>query len=257
MASDSSLLYDLPAITLRRISVSEMNNNVYLLTAKKSGVQVLIDAADDAGAIRSLLASAATDTPCPLQLSAVLTTHAHWDHIRALEELLEAPAGAPVDGGSPSSTSASTADAIDSPAPTGTGERPAARPESAAGAEDAVSIESEKNVTIDRRLRHGDTVSYDGIALNVIHLRGHTPGSVAFVYPVEDGPTHIFTGDSLFPGGVGKTWSETDFSSLLDDVEARLFDVYEDDTIIHPGHGDPTTLGAERAALPAWRERGW
>ncbi|GAA1159473.1 MBL fold metallo-hydrolase [Nesterenkonia sandarakina] len=248
MASDSSLLYDLPAITLRRISVSEMNNNVYLLTAKKSGVQVLIDAADDAGAIRSLLASAAADTPCPLQLSAVLTTHAHWDHIRALEELLEAPAGAPA---------ASTADATDSPTPAGTGQRPGARPESAAGAEDAVSIEAEKNVTIDRRLRHGDTVSYDGIALNVIHLRGHTPGSVAFVYPVEDGPTHIFTGDSLFPGGVGKTWSDADFSSLLDDVEARLFDVYEDDTIIHPGHGDPTTLGAERASLPAWRERGW
>ncbi|GAA1106408.1 MBL fold metallo-hydrolase [Nesterenkonia jeotgali] len=253
MASDSSLLYDLPAITLRRISVSEMNNNVYLLTAKKSGVQVLIDAADDAGAIRSLLASAAADTPCPLQLSAVLTTHSHWDHIRALEELLAAPAGP----GAPTESAEGNAEATDSPARAGTGERPAARPESAAGAEDAVSIESEKNVTIDRRLRHGDTVSYDGIALNVIHLRGHTPGSVAFVYPVEDGPTHIFTGDSLFPGGVGKTWSEADFSSLIDDVEARLFDVYEDDTIIHPGHGDPTTLGAERASLPAWRERGW
>ncbi|EXF25341.1 Zn-dependent hydrolase [Nesterenkonia sp. AN1] len=232
MASDSSLLYDLPAITLRRISVSEMSNNVYLLTAKKSGVQVLIDAADDAGAIRSLLAEAAQDTPCPLELSAVLTTHSHWDHIRALEELLGSPAGGSGAGTSP-------------------------RPESAAGAEDAGTIEAEKNVTIDRRLSHGESLSYDGIALNVIHLRGHTPGSVAFVYRVEDGPTHIFTGDSLFPGGVGKTWGKEDFSSLLDDVEARLFAEYEDDTIIHPGHGDPTTLGAERASLPAWRERGW
>lgn len=232
MASDSSLLYDLPAITLRRISVSEMNNNVYLLTAKKSGVQVLIDAADDAGAIRGLLASAAQDTPCPLGLTAVLTTHSHWDHIRALEELL----------GSPASAGAAAA---------------AGRPESAAGAEDAPAIEAEKNVTIDRRLSHGDALSYDGIDLTVVHLRGHTPGSIAFVYRVEDGPTHIFTGDSLFPGGVGKTWAARDFTSLLDDVEARLFEVYEDDTIIHPGHGDPTTLGAERAQLPAWRERGW
>ncbi|MGJ9372051.1 MBL fold metallo-hydrolase [Nesterenkonia sp. CF4.4] len=230
MASDSSLLYDLPAITLRRISVSEMNNNVYLLTAKKSGVQVLIDAADDAGAIRGLLASAAQDTPCPLELSAVLTTHSHWDHIRALEELL----------------SGGTAAAAGS-----------ARPEAAAGAEDAPVIEAEKNVTIDRRLGHGESLTYDGIDLAVVHLRGHTPGSVAFVYRVEDGPTHIFTGDSLFPGGVGKTWAAEDFISLIDDVEARLFEVYEDDTIIHPGHGDPTTLGAERAQLPTWRERGW
>ena len=238
MASDSSLLSDLPAITLRRISVSEMNNNVYLLTAKKSGVQVLIDAADDAGAIRDLLSEAAQDTPCPLELRAVLTTHSHWDHIRALEELL----------GSPTSAGAASGEASDAAA---------ARPESAAGAEDAPAIEAEKNVTIDRRLSHGEGLSYDGIDLAVVHLRGHTPGSVAFVYRVEDGPTHIFTGDSLFPGGVGKTWADEDFTSLIDDVEARLFVVYEDDTIIHPGHGDPTTLGAERAQLPAWRERGW
>ncbi|GAA1147903.1 MBL fold metallo-hydrolase [Nesterenkonia lutea] len=235
MASDSSLIYDLPAITLRRISVSEMNNNVYLLTAKKSGAQVLIDAADDAGAIRGLLSSAAGDTPCPLELTAVLTTHSHWDHIRALEELVDAP-GSPAAPGAGSSGS---------------------RPEVAAGAEDAASIEAEKNVTVERRLGHGDELSYDGISLDVIHLRGHTPGSMAFVYPVEDGPTHIFTGDSLFPGGVGKTWSDEDFTALLDDVQARLFDVYEDDTIVHPGHGDPTTLGAERDQLPAWRERGW
>lgn len=231
MASDSSLIHDLPAITLRRISVSEMNNNVYLLTAKKSGVQVLIDAADDAGAIRGLLSSASRDTPCPVNLSAVLTTHSHWDHIRALEELL----GSPTEGSDTGS----------------------ARPEAAAGAEDAPAIEAEKNVTIDRRLTHGETLSYDGIALNVIHLRGHTPGSMAFVYRVEDEPAHIFTGDSLFPGGVGKTWSDEDFATLIDDVEARLFADFEDDTIIHPGHGDPTTLGAERAQLPAWRERGW
>jgi len=221
MPSDSSLIYDLPAVTLRRISVSEMSNNVYVLTAKKSGVQVLIDAADDAGAIRDLLESASQDTPCPLELRAVLTTHAHWDHIRALSEFI------------------------------GEGVQ------TAAGAQDAASIEEEKNVAIDRRLNHAEVLTFDGIALDVIALRGHTPGSVAFVYPVEDGPTHIFTGDSLFPGGVGKTWSAEDFTSLLNDVEARLFADFDDDTIIHPGHGDPTTLGAERAELPAWRERGW
>lgn len=222
MSSESSLIYDLPAVTVRRISVSEMSNNVYLLTAKKSGVQVLIDAADDAEAISAMISEATEDTPCSPGVRAILTTHQHWDHVRALPELA-------------ASTGA----------------------ELAAGADDADAIEAEKSVTIDRRLQHAETVQYDGIALDVIQLRGHTPGSVALVYPVEDGPTHIFTGDSLFPGGVGKTWSSEDFSSLIDDVEARLFADYDDDTIIHPGHGAPTTLGDERPHLAAWRERGW
>lgn len=222
MSSESSLIYDLPAVTVRRISVSEMSNNVYLLTAKKSGVQVLIDAADDAEAISAMISEATEDTPCSPGVRAILTTHQHWDHVRALPELA-------------ASTGA----------------------ELAAGTDDADAIEAEKSVTIDRRLQHAETVQYDGIALDVIQLRGHTPGSVALVYPVEDGPTHIFTGDSLFPGGVGKTWSSADFSSLIDDVESRLFADYDDDTIIHPGHGAPTTLGDERPHLAAWRERGW
>lgn len=222
MSSESSLIFDLPAVTVRRISVSEMSNNVYLLTAKKSGVQVLIDAADDAEAISAMISEATEDTPCSPGVRAILSTHQHWDHVRALPELA-------------ASTGA----------------------ELAAGTDDADAIEAEKSVTIDRRLQHAETVQYDGIALDVIQLRGHTPGSVALVYPVEDGPTHIFTGDSLFPGGVGKTWSSEDFSSLIDDVESRLFADYDDDTIIHPGHGAPTTLGDERPHLAAWRERGW
>src|SRR5699024_4526420 len=84
MPPESSLIYDLPAVTLRRIAVSEMNNNVYLLTAKKSGVQVLIDAADDPDAIQAMIAAATEDTPCSPALRAVLTTHHHWDHIRAV-----------------------------------------------------------------------------------------------------------------------------------------------------------------------------
>ncbi|MBA8925037.1 glyoxylase-like metal-dependent hydrolase (beta-lactamase superfamily II) [Kutzneria viridogrisea] len=64
-------------------------------------------------------------------------------------------------------------------------------------------------------------------------------------------------GDTLFPGGVGKTSSPENFTSLLNDVQARLFDVLPDDTWVYPGHGDDTTLGAERPKLAEWRERGW
>ena len=93
--------------------------------------------------------------------------------------------------------------------------------------------------------------------LDVIALRGHTPGSVALALDDGDGRVHLFTGDSLFPGGPGKTPDTEAFTSLMDDLEARVFDVYPDDTVVHPGHGDSTTLGAERPHLEEWRERGW
>ena len=64
-------------------------------------------------------------------------------------------------------------------------------------------------------------------------------------------------GYCLFPGGVGKTWKEGDFEKLLGDVTSRVFDVYDDTTVIYPGHGDDTTLGNERPHLSEWKERGW
>lgn len=214
-----SLLYDLPALTIRSISVSGMDNNVYLLTAKESGAQLLIDAADDLPAIQQLLADGAGDSSAPAHLDLIATTHQHWDHVRALKELAEAT-GAPT----------------------------------AAGADDADALP----VAVDRRLGHGDKVAVDGFELAAVHLRGHTPGSIAFVYQEADGPAHIFSGDSLFPGGVGNTEQDPErFARLLADVTERLFNAYPDTAVVHPGHGKPTTLGAERPHLAEWRARGW
>ncbi|MFD5276024.1 MBL fold metallo-hydrolase [Pseudarthrobacter sp. NPDC058362] len=214
-----SLIYDLPALTIRSISVSEMDNNVYLLTAKSSGEQVLIDAADDLPAIRQLLADAARDTAAEPKLALIATTHQHWDHVRALPDLVAAT-GAPT----------------------------------VAGADDADALP----VPVDRHLEHGDRVAVTGFELEAVHLRGHTPGSTAFVYRGPDGPPHIFSGDSLFPGGVGNTQKDPErFNSLLDDVTDRLFGTYPDAAVVHPGHGKPTTLGAERPHLEEWRARGW
>ncbi|MDY6995572.1 MAG: MBL fold metallo-hydrolase [Actinomycetota bacterium] len=114
-------------------------------------------------------------------------------------------------------------------------------------------------VTPDRLLADGDTVEVGDLSFDVIHLRGHTPGSVALALggAATDGRVHLFTGDCLFPGGVGKTWQEGDFEQLLADVTTKVFDVYPDQTVVYPGHGDDTTLGAERPHLDEWRERGW
>jgi glyoxylase-like metal-dependent hydrolase (beta-lactamase superfamily II) len=102
----------------------------------------------------------------------------------------------------------------------------------------------------------GEQVMMGSQALEVIGLVGHTPGSIALAYAAA-GVTHLFTGDSLFPGGPGKTGTTQDFASLMDDLEAKIFSRFPDDTVVHPGHGDDTTLGAERPHLPEWRQRGW
>ena len=214
-----SLKHSLRDITIRSISVSEMNNNVYLLTSKATGAQLLIDAADDLPAIQQLLKDSSADTESTPKLARIATTHQHWDHVRALEDLVA------VTG---SSTSA--------------------------GADDADALP----VPVDVRLSHGDVERFDDIEISAVHLRGHTPGSIAFVYQDPEGPAHIFSGDSLFPGGVGNTQNDpARFTSLLNDVTERLFDAYPDDTVVHPGHGLPTTLGAERPHLKEWRARGW
>ena len=150
-------------------------------------------------------------------LDVIVTTHQHWDHHRALAEL----------AGSASVT--------------------------AAGAEDADALP----VPPDRRLRHGDHVELGDVRLEVIALRGHTPGSVALLYSDPVGRPHLFTGDSLFPGGPGRTTSPKDFTSLMDDLESRVFARLPDDTWVYPGHGKDTTLGAERPHLAEWRARGW
>ncbi len=214
-----SLIHSLRDVTIRSISVSEMNNNVYLLTSKSTGAQLLIDAADDLPAIQQLLEDAAADATVETKLARIATTHQHWDHVRALAELVDV-------------TGASTS----------------------AGADDADALP----VPVDVRLGHGDVERFDGFELTAVHLRGHTPGSIAFVYQDPDGRAHIFSGDSLFPGGVGNTQNDPSrFTSLLNDVQERLFDAYPDETLVHPGHGLPTTLGAERPHLEEWRARGW
>jgi glyoxylase-like metal-dependent hydrolase (beta-lactamase superfamily II) len=102
----------------------------------------------------------------------------------------------------------------------------------------------------------GGVVTVGEVTLQVIHLRGHTPGSIALLYNEPDGIPHLFTGDSLFPGGPGRTGNPADFTSLMDDLEQRIF-ILPDETWFYPGHGNDSTIGRERAAVPDWRARGW
>ncbi|TWP46477.1 MBL fold metallo-hydrolase [Lentzea tibetensis] len=152
------------------------------------------------------------------RLRTIVTTHQHADHWQAL--------GA-VAGAHGSNTAAHPLDAPVLPVPP------------------------------DFLVEHGDTVDVGEAQLSIIHLRGHTPGSIALLYRDPAGHPHLFTGDSLFPGGVGKTTSADNFASLINDVEDRIFGTLPDDTWFYPGHGDDSTLGKERSNLAEWRTRGW
>jgi glyoxylase-like metal-dependent hydrolase (beta-lactamase superfamily II) len=157
------------------------------------------------------------DTP----VATIVTTHRHADHWQALADV-QKHTGAEV--------VAHPADAAELPVP------------------------------VSRPVEHGEVLTFGDAAVSFIHLRGHTPGSIAVLYDAGgrlSGAPHVFTGDSLFPGGVGKTNSPEDFTSLLNDVSERLFGPLPDETWVYPGHGKDTTLGTERPHLGEWRERGW
>ncbi|PFG33274.1 MBL fold metallo-hydrolase [Sanguibacter antarcticus] len=217
--TDLTVLDDLE---IRTACVGPMSNNAYLLTCRGTGHQLLVDAADDADRLMGLIHEGTG------RLDLVVTTHSHRDHHGAL---------ATVVGATSSTTAAGADDAAEIPVPTG------------------------------RLLRHGDTIDVGRVTFDVVALRGHTPGSVSLVYTEPSsvqaagavpGRAHVFTGDSLFPGGVGSTRGDHDrFVQLIDDVTERVFDRYRDDTQVYPGHGAGTTLGAERPHLDEWRARGW
>jgi glyoxylase-like metal-dependent hydrolase (beta-lactamase superfamily II) len=124
----------------------------------------------------------------------------------------------------------------------------------AAGVHDAPEIPVPTDLAID----DGDIIRFGRIELTAIELVGHTPGSIALLYDDPEGPPHLFTGDCLFPGGLGNTKGDADrFASLLSDVTTKVFARLPDETWVYPGHGRDTTLGAERPNLDEWRERGW
>ncbi len=155
-------------------------------------------------------------------LGTIITTHRHPDHTEALAALAKA-------------TGADTV----------------------AHVEDAPALPIAPTLMVS----HGDRISVGNASLAVIHLRGHTPGSIALCYDADgalaDSP-HLFTGDSLFPGGPGNTDHDPErFNALITDLEERVFAVLPDGTWVYPGHGGDTTLGAERPHLAEWRARGW
>lgn len=214
---------ELPGLVISKVAVGPVDNNAYLLRCRRTGTQVLVDAAAEPERLVALCG--------PDGLAAVITTHRHTDHWTALAAVVAA-----------------------------TGARTMAHPIDA----EAIAVETDILLGHDQRIAVGE------VGLQVIHLRGHTPGSVALAYDDPDGHSHLFTGDSLFPkgrnpttgeespGGPGNTFgSSEDFALLLGDLQARVFDRFADETWLYPGHGQDGALGDLRPDIRSWRDRGW
>ena len=209
---------ELPGLTITKVAVDEQMSNNCYLLRCTGTGDQVL-----------IDAAAESETLLPLVgdvgLTTVITTHQHWDHHRALAAVVDAT-GAQV----------------------------------AAGVPDAAAITDQTGVAVTRAVSHGDTLEVGDATLQVIALAGHTPGSIALLYddPTLGGHAHLFTGDSLFPGGVGATFGDSAaFAQLVDEVETKVFDTLDDATWVYPGHGGDTVLGTERPHVEEWRQRGW
>jgi len=89
-------------------------------------------------------------------------------------------------------------------------------------------------------LNGGDTISFGEIQLKVLHTPGHTPGSLCFLTD-----RYLISGDTIFPGGPGKTWSPDDFKKIVESLTNKIFTL-PDETQVYPGHGDATVLKKEK-----------
>ncbi|CAN5294905.1 MBL fold metallo-hydrolase [soil metagenome] len=106
-------------------------------------------------------------------------------------------------------------------------------------------------VEIENRLSDGDSVPFGTKEAKVLHTPGHTPGGTSFLVG-----RHLIAGDTLFPGGPGKTENKAEFDQVITSLETKLFTL-PDDTPVYPGHGDDTTIGTEKPHLEEWVARGW
>ncbi len=195
--------YEGEDLTVRKIEVGRMGNNVYFLECPETHDALLIDGCFEADEILEGAEGA--------RIVGIVQTHGHFDHVQALAELkkrLDVPVYAHPSESYP--------------------------------------------IAIDVELTDGDKVSFGNRSATVIHTPGHTPGGVCLLVG-----KHLISGDTLFPGGPGNTWdNKENFATIIEAISTKLFTL-PDETMVYPGHGKDTTIGAERPHLQEWKARGW
>jgi len=198
---------------VRRLVLGPLDTNCWLVDDGESGDLIVIDPAAEGATITREIG---TDT-----VGAIVLTHGHFDHLEAVRDLVTTT-HAPL--------LVHTADAGKIQTAEGTGGRLFGFDASAPAA--------------DRLLEEGDEVIVGSVSLSVLHTPGHTPGSICLLCP-----GHLFSGDTLFAGSIGRTdFAGGDMRSMRRSI-ARLSSL-DDDVRVHPGHGPDTTIGRERRVNP-------
>lgn len=201
-------------LLVEQLSLGPLGTNCYVVRADTASAEaVVVDPSGDATELRLLLARMGA------RCVAILVTHGHWDHLLAVADLAEGT-GAPVYMAE--------------------GERELL--ESAAFAPMEVGL---RPYAPDVLLAGGESLEVAGIALDVLSVPGHSPAHLAYY---ADGS--VFSGDVLFAGSVGRTdLPGADWETLLASIRS-LVDAYPPETVVYPGHGPATTLGAELERNP-------
>lgn len=202
----SAAHYEDEQADVHRLVVGPLQNNVFVVRCKRTGVGVLVDASNEPDKLLEFCRR--------LGVTKVIETHGHWDHIQAVPQLR------------------------------------AAGYEVGVSAADAPMLPS-----YDFVLEDGMAVPVGRLSVLPVATPGHTAGSMCFY--VQGSPV-LFSGDTLFPGGPGSTRSPGgDFPTIISSIENRLFRRFPAGTVVMPGHGRDTTIGAEAPHLHEWVERGW
>ena len=199
-------------IIIRRVVVSHLSANCYIVGTKASGTGLVIDPGGNADNIKRAIDESRLD------IEIIILTHGHSDHIAALRDIQD-------------HTSAEVA----------------IHAEDADFLEGYGSMSSQFGISYrtphppDRLLHEGDTIEAGGLSFTVMHTPGHTPGSICLL-----SGNKVFTGDTLFHRGIGTTLMPgSSRPQLINSIRTRLM-ALPDETIVYPGHGSETTIGVER-----------
>lgn len=216
-----------PDLFVRRLPVSRLNANCYIVTCAATGATIIIDAGDEYERVLTALDEVTGGERDRLRM--IVSTHGHADHTAAVSDLRAVLGPVPV-----------VMHALDVELVEG-------------NSSDAHQYMRRAYVPVlpDRLVADGDTIAFGTCTLRVIHTPGHSPGGVCLY-----GHGVVFSGDSLFRGGVGN-WSyfKGNRDDLLRTVKTGVLSL-PPATRVLPGHGDPTTVGQELATNPYFAKQG-
>lgn len=203
-------------LLVHRLVVSPFETNCYIAAEESSRSALIIDPGDEAHLISDAVYG------CDVTVIGIVNTHGHADHIGS-NAALKGEFDCPI-----------TIHELDAAL--------LADPQANLSASIGVGMVSP---AADRLLREGDVIDIGGLALTVIHTPGHTPGGICLF-----GEGILFSGDTLFMDGIGRTdFSGGSQKQLMDSIHAKLL-VLPDETIVYPGHGPSTTIGREKRENP-------